>query len=84
MLEDPQFKAVVKARWENYRQGPLSETVILNKVDETANLLLSNGAIDRNYGRWAGINVDYLSAINDLKTYLSTRLNWMDQTIGGF
>ena len=84
LLEDPQFKAVVKARWENYRQGPLSEVVILNKVDETANLLLSNGAIDRNYGRWTGINVDYLSAINDLKTYLSTRLNWMDQTIGGF
>ncbi|NBR74171.1 MAG: hypothetical protein EBT72_07600, partial [Flavobacteriia bacterium] len=62
----------------------LSTYLHKNRGDATANLLIDNGLIDRNYSRWTGISVDYLQSINDLKNYLSNRLEWMDATIQAF
>lgn len=84
LLEDPLFRLTVKNRWQEFRQGALSTSAVLDKVDATANLLIDNGLIDRNYSRWTGISVDYLQSINDLKNYLSNRLEWMDATIQAF
>ncbi|MGA0415934.1 MAG: CotH kinase family protein, partial [Flavobacteriaceae bacterium] len=84
LLEDPLFRLTVKNQWQEFRQGALSTSAVLEKVDATANLLIDNGLIDRNYSRWTGISVDYLQSINELKNYLSNRLEWMDATIQAF
>ncbi len=84
LLQDPVFRNTVKNRWQEYRQGALNTSNVLGKVDQTANSLIDNGLIDRNYTRWTGISVDYEESVNALKTYLSNRLDWMDSTIGGF
>ncbi len=81
LLEDPIFKNSLKTRWELLRANTLSNNSVLSFVDETSQYLISNGAIERNYNKWSGINVDYPSVIADLKSYLNNRLNWMDNEI---
>ncbi|MEM6522370.1 MAG: CotH kinase family protein [Bacteroidota bacterium] len=84
LLEDPQFRLAVKARWTILRSGVMSTSNLQSIVDETANNLITNGAIDRNYGRWDAVPVDYLESINSLKAYLENRTDWMDTEISSF
>ncbi|MEM8889829.1 MAG: CotH kinase family protein [Bacteroidota bacterium] len=85
LMEDPQFKALVKSRWQELRAGPLSNTNLLNSIEETANLLKDNGAIGRNYAIWdAGLDVDYDNSITGLREYIEFRTNWMDMQIASF
>lgn len=83
LLEDPQFRAVVKARWNELRPNVLSTSNLQRIVDDAANNLLINGAVDRNYTRW-DIPVDYNARINNLNTYLAERTEWMDGEIANF
>ena len=84
LLEDPIFKTALKNRWQQLRAGTLNNAQVLGLVDNTSKYLQDNGAIDRNYQRWVGIPVDYPGVVSELRSYLETRLAWMDQTIGGF
>ncbi len=84
LLEDPIFKAALKSRWQTLRAGTLSTAQVLGLVNGTAAYLQDNGAIERNYQKWVGIPVDYPLAVSELSSYLENRLQWMDQTIGGF
>lgn len=85
LMSDPQFKAVVKAKWEELRAGSLSTSVLLRSIDESAGFLIENGAIERNYDKWRlDEGVDYLAAINALKEYVETRSSWMDGVISSF
>lgn len=84
LLKDPLFKAALKSRWQTLRAGAFSNAQILGLVHGTATYLQDNGAVDRNYQKWIGIPVDYPAAVGELSTYLENRLQWMDQTIGGF
>ena len=54
---------------------------MLNLIQDTADYLIENGSIERNYERWSGIGIDYLQVIDALKNHLQDRLLWMDQKI---
>jgi hypothetical protein len=84
LLEDPIFKQALKSRWTTLRATSFSDASVLGRVEQTATYLKDNGAVDRNYNRWTGIAIDYDGEVSILKNYLENRLQWMDQTIGGF
>ena len=84
LMEDPQFKSELKTRWIELRANVLSTPTVLNLTTNTANYLTVNNAIVRNYTKWTGISFDYNSSVNQLKTYLSNRLAWMDSKILAF
>lgn len=85
LMQDPQFKASVKARWVTLRADKLSDSKLMQLVDATAQLLKENGAVKRNYTRWdQGIGVNYDNAVNELKLFLQQRAAWMNTTIGLF
>lgn len=83
LMADPQFKALVKTRWQELRSGALSLTSLNALVDESAAYLVDNGAIARNETVWS-IGSDYNQSIENLKNYFSERTSWMDSEIGGF
>ena len=84
LLQDPIFKTSVKSRWKELRANVLLTGSVLDLIEETSQYLIQNGAIERNYNRWNGIPVDYPKATNDIKSYLSERLLWMDGKIDQF
>ena len=85
LMQDPQFKAAVKVRWNSLRSNQLSNTKLTQLIDETAQLLKENGAVTRNYKVWdKGIGVDYDASISGLKDFLQQRTTWMDNTISLF
>ncbi len=83
-MEDPQFKTELKTRWVELRTNVLSTSKVIELTSNTANYLIVNNAILRNYTKWTGINFDYNSGVNELKTYLTNRLSWMDSKILAF
>ncbi|WP_421877514.1 CotH kinase family protein [Marinoscillum sp.] len=83
LMEDPQFRAQVKARWQSLRGNVLSTNNLHLLVDQTSDYLIDNGAIKRNETVWS-IGMDYNQSIQDLKNYLSERTSWMDGEISGF
>jgi len=84
LLQDPVFQQRLKQRWQTLRSNQLSTTTVLGLVQSTADYLIENGAIERNYERWNGLEVDYEQSIVALKSYLDDRLNWMDEQINAF
>lgn len=85
LLEDPQFKAAIKSRWNSLRTNELSTAKLHLIVNETSNYLIKHGAIERNYNRWTiGVPVDYPGSIERLKDFLQTRAEWMDSEISNF
>ncbi len=84
LLQDPVFQQRLKLRWQALRSNQLSTSTVLGLVQSTADYLVDNGAIERNYERWNGIAVDYNQSIEELKNYLDNRLSWMDQQINAF
>jgi hypothetical protein len=85
LMEDPQFRAAVKARWQSLRGNEMSTSKLQALVDANVSYLKSNGAVERNYTKW---NVDpslnYDASVQALKTYLQERTAWMDGEIGKF
>ena len=84
LLQDSIFQQQLKVRWQLLRSSELSNSSVLNLVQNTADYLIENGTVDRNYKRWSGIDVDYPSVIDDLKIHLEQRLDWMDLQINAF
>lgn len=85
LMEDPEFRKLIKQRWISYRNGPLSTVALMQLVDTKADYLIKNGAVKRNYEKWdQGIGVNYTQAIANLKNYLTQRAAWMDGEIMGF
>ena len=82
-MEDPQFRALVKTRWQELRSGALSLSNLNSLVDESADYLIDNGAISRNETIWS-VGSDYEQSIESLKSYFSERTSWMDSEIDGF
>ena len=82
LLEDPIFKTALKTRWLELRAGELQTSALLAMVDEVANNLQSNGAIERNFAKWGPVN--YTESVGNLKLFLESRTAWMDGEIGGF
>lgn len=84
LMEDPQFRAALKVRWQSLSGSTMSVQNLHAIVDETANLLIDNGAIERNNRVWAIGGESYEQSITNLKNYLSERVTWMDNEISGF
>ena len=84
LLHDPIFQQRLKQRWEALRQNEFSNDRVLGLVQNTADYLIENGAIERNYQRWSGIFVDYPGAVAELKSYLENRLQWIDAQVAAY
>lgn len=81
LMEDPLFKSALKERWQALRTSELQTSALLKMVDDIANDLQDNRAIQRNFEKWGPI--EYTQSINALKSYLEFRTDWMDGEIGG-
>lgn len=84
LMEDPQFRSELKVRWTELRANVLSTENVLGLTTQTAEYLTTNNAIKRNFTKWTGITVNYSSSVNDMNTWLSNRLAWMDSKILAF
>ena len=84
LLHDPIFQQRLKQRWQALRQNEFSNDRVLGLVQNTADYLIENGAIERNYQRWSGIFVDYPGAVAELKSYLENRLQWIDAQVAAY
>ncbi len=94
MFEDPQFVSKVKARW-NEKKNELQETFAANGTIQTLADSIAVSA-EFNFKKWPilGTNIwpnpagyanrtTYQSEVDYLKTWLSTRYNWLDTAING-
>lgn len=88
LLEDPQFRAAIKQRWDELKTTVINQQTIDAKLDAWVTELDQNGAIDRNYTRWPVIGVQlpfnvfvgstYEEEIEYVKDWVGGRILWMD------
>ncbi len=92
MMQDPAFQDKVKCRWEELSQTILSKPFLLDYCDSMA-VLLNEGAA-RNFTVWpilgsyvwpnpGPIPTSYQGEINELKTWINLRWNWLDANMPG-
>ena len=84
LMEDPQYRSELKARWIELRANVLKTDNVLSLTNTTATYLTSNNAIARNFAKWTGIPVNYTGSVNDMNNWLKNRLDWMDSKILAF
>lgn len=93
LLQDSLFADHLKCRWENLRINKLTNAWFENYVDSLATLL--DEGQQRNFIKWPilGIYVwpnpqpipaTYAGEIDALKSYLNSRLAWLDQNMPGY
>lgn len=92
LVEDPQFKAAVQIRWKQQRTSTFNEANLEQRIEEYTKRLLESEAIARNFERWdiLGVSVPFNSYVGQsyddeityLKTWISSRLQWLDKHIG--
>lgn len=93
LMQDSLFADHLKCRWESLRTNHLTNAWFDNYVDSLATVL--GEGQQRNFIKWPilGIYVwpnpqpiptTYAGEISALKSYLHTRLNWLDQNMPGF
>lgn len=90
ILEDPNYVDSFKSRWQNLRSGPLATNEILHFIDSVS--LVLEEPQQRNFQRWpvlgeyvwpnSFVGATYQDEINYLKTWIQSRMNWMDSAIG--
>ncbi|MDI9337512.1 MAG: CotH kinase family protein [Alphaproteobacteria bacterium] len=81
LLADPVFTAALKQRWAVLRSDILSNTKVINLVNNIADNLISNGAITRNFNKWNAFPIDYKTAISNLIQYFNNQFQFMDTKI---
>lgn len=90
LITDENFKQKLVKRWKSLRKKELSNSALLEEIDQTAEFL--SEAQKRNYQRWPVLTYTlfgnpepgsptYQGQVNDLKTWLKTHLQWMDINI---
>jgi hypothetical protein len=84
LMEDPQYRSELKARWTELRANVLTTINVLGLTNSTSDYLTKNNAISRNYARWTGITVNYSASVGEMNTWLRNRLEWMDSKILAF
>ena len=88
---DPDYCALLKNRWAQYRRSNLSDEAVIAKIDSISNLLTVAGAEQRNsqaYPKWGEyvwpnyyIAADFADEIAYLKSWLRDRIEWMDEQL---
>ncbi|MBK6281614.1 MAG: CotH kinase family protein [Draconibacterium sp.] len=87
--EDPYFETLLKYRWEKLRKNVISKNTINYFIDSCQNVL--NEAQVRNFEKFNVLNTyvwpnnyiggTYANEVNYLKTWISSRLDWIDTQI---
>ncbi len=92
MMEDSYFKNMVNTRWQQLRENELSNEAVLSMMDSL--LTYTAEAKDRNFIRWPVLgtyiwpnydwqNNTYEDEVTYVRSFLFSRLYWMDFTIKG-
>lgn len=91
LLQDSLFANELKCRWLSLRQSTLNTSYLLNYIDSVAMAL--DESKERNFQRWPILGVyvwpnyyyfnTYQEEVDWLKTWLTDRLNWLDQNMPG-
>lgn len=91
LLEDPNYSNAVKCRWLTLRETILSDSVLTKYIDSLAAVLAVPA--NRNYTKWPILGTyvwpnnfvgnTYQEEINYLKSWMQSRLIWMDQNMFG-
>jgi hypothetical protein len=90
LLQDPKFKAKLKARWESLRKNELTDNALLKIMDDQVDILTKTKAAERNFVRWNILNRaivpntnvgTYDQEISSVKSWLRSRTAWMDANI---
>ncbi len=91
-FQDTLFANDTKCRWEELRTGLLADTTLFNYIDSIAAYI--DEAKDRNFETWdilgtyvwpnpSPIPTTYEGEILNLKTWITNRLEWMDNHLPG-
>jgi len=91
LMQDSLFVKQLNCRWHFLRQNVLKTSTVLNNIDSMAALL--SQPQKRNFNRWHILNkqthyspfipYSYTNEINNLKYWLTQRLNWLDKNMPG-
>ena len=91
LLQDPAFVTQIKTRWDALRADEFAESEIHRRVDEYVTLLNASGSSRSNFNRWPVLTEyvwpnnyvggTYDEEINYLKSWISNRLQWLDENI---
>lgn len=92
LMQDSQFKNNLKCRWTQLRQTTLNTTVLSNFIDSIA--LFLDESQQRHFTAWPILGVytwpnpspipaDYAGEITAMKTWILSRVAWMDANIPG-
>lgn len=90
LLSDETFKQKLVKKWKTLRKNELATSTILGEIDRTAEYL--SEAQKRNFQRWRVLGHSlfgnpgpgrptYQGEVDEMKTWLQTRLQWMDKNI---
>ncbi|MDE0636053.1 MAG: CotH kinase family protein [Candidatus Poribacteria bacterium] len=90
LLSDESFKQKLVKKWKTLRKNELVTSEILDEIDRTAEYL--SEAQKRNFQRWRVLGHSlfgnpgpgrptYQGEVDEMKTWLQTRLQWMDKNI---
>ncbi len=92
LLQDPNFTAKLKARWNTLRSGVLSETTIHSNIFGYIEELTNAEAINANFAKWNILGTyiwpnqfvgnSYGDEAGYLRDWISARLSWLDTQIG--
>jgi hypothetical protein len=92
LMQDPAFRDKVQCRWSELKQTALSKTFLFDYCDSMAVWLNESQA--RNFVTWptlgsyvwpnpSPIPATYQGEINELKTWINLRWNWLDANMPG-
>ncbi|CAN5156679.1 hypothetical protein BH09BAC5_BH09BAC5_10230 [soil metagenome] len=92
LMQDPAFRDKVKCRWSELSQTILSKQYLFNYCDSMAILL--NESQQRNFVQWpilgayvwpnpSPIPTTYQGEIDELKSWIDNRWNWLDANMPG-
>ena len=89
LFSDPGFTQITKNRWKELRVSTLQNSEINGVIDSLA--LLLKDAQARNFERWPILSEfvwpnptvprNYNQAVSDLKSWVGSRLSWMDRNM---
>jgi subtilisin-like proprotein convertase family protein len=92
LMQDPAFRDKVKCRWSELSQTILSKPFLFNYCDSMATYLNEGQA--RNFTIWPTLGTyvwpnpapqptTYQGEVNELKTWINVRWNWLDANMPG-
>ena len=83
LFDTPMFRCYLAKRWFELTEfgQPLNYEVVCARIDEINALILE--AVGRDNQRWHQMN-SHASEIQSMKTWISQRINWLNQNIGSY